>query len=191
VEELGVVAFHQNAWDKGAPDAAGCITYTANRDDADLNYGERLLRAPRNATVVFCNGALHLAANIAMVAQFRAVAPGFLVVRYRSLTFQADRWTRGGPTNKFLMTYTANAAMASVVIVTARGLELTLLAPRVNATIQTVDRFAHLDSGFAPRQMTDAGRDCLFDPPLPAELLVAAIFLFLETGECYQPVAED
>jgi hypothetical protein len=196
VDDLGVVMFQQNAWDKGAPDAAGCITYTANRDDADLNLDspERLLRAPRNATVIFCNGAVHLAANIVMVAQFRAVNPGFWVSKFRSITFQGD-WLRAGPASVFLMTHTANAANARVMLVGGTGAGLRLAAPR-NGSVQTVDRFAHFTAGFElvrerPAMCEGECSSCDYDPPLSSEFLAAAFFQFLETGECYQPGAED
>jgi hypothetical protein len=193
-----LVFFQQGAWNKSDPDAAGCITYTASRDNADIQLGNpsRLFRAPNNATAIFCNGALHLAQNITAVEQFQAVMPGFAVVNFSSIAFQGDRWTRAGPNNVFLMTYSTNAANAQVQL-TVASVRFRVRAPMNGGTVQTVDRFAHFSAGFElvrERPVTCADGECPscdYDPPLPSEFLAAAMFQFLETGKCYQPGAEN
>lgn len=146
------VIFERNRWNRGNPDAAGCVTYTANANNAGVAVAPRAnvlvpFAAANNARVIVCRWTIHMDPTVALLERVVPFQPGLLVLIFEEFRYEQDKWNQAAPQAVFGVRYTAGANNANVTFVNLRGrfTGIHLRGPNQSA-IFFVDHVAHIDA---------------------------------------------
>lgn len=149
-----LVDFELDRWNRGNPDAAGCISYTANANNARLHFFSMpnqvtQFNAANNTKAIVCRSTMQFDPPVTPQA-VQAINAGYRMVQFDSFAFEVDKWNQAANQTIFGIRYTSNVNNANVTFTNLanRFTGIHFRAPNAKA-ILLVDNIAHLEPAIA------------------------------------------